>query len=105
MTWRASIGGAPRYRDNAGAGKSTLNRLGLTPADAPPNARYKKIVTDEAAVDRLVVALYVQTQPRQPRRILLDLDAIDDPVHGQQEGRSFHAYYGLLLLSAAIHLH
>ena len=77
-----------------GAGKSTLNRLELTPANANEKARYKKIVMDEAAVDRLLVDLYVQSQPRQPERIVLDLDTTDDPVHGNQEGRFFHAYYG-----------
>jgi hypothetical protein len=81
-------------RGKAGAGKSTLNRLELTPADAKPDARYKKIVIDETAVDRLLVDLYIQCQPRQPKRIVLDLDATDDPVHGQQEGRFFHGYYG-----------
>ncbi len=25
---------------------------------------------------------------------MLDLDATDDPVHGNQEGRFFHGYYG-----------
>jgi hypothetical protein len=81
-------------RGKAGAGKSTLNRLELTPADATPDARYKKIVMDEAAVDGLLVDLYIQAQPRQPERIVLDLDATDDPVHGEQEGRFFHGYYG-----------
>jgi hypothetical protein len=84
----------PQDRGKAGAGKSTLNRLELTPADAKPDARYKKIVIDEAAVDGLLVDLYVQSQPRQPKRIVLDLDATDDPVHGEQEGRFFHGYYG-----------
>jgi len=81
-------------RGKAGAGKSTLNRLELTPADAKPDARYKKFVMDEAAVDGLLVDLYIQAQPRQPKRIVLDLDATDDPVHGEQEGRFFHGYYG-----------
>ncbi len=81
-------------RGKAGAGKSTLNRLELTPAEAKPDARYKKIVMDEAAVDDLLVDLYVQSQPRQPKRIVLDLDATDEPVHGEQEGRFFHGYYG-----------
>jgi hypothetical protein len=81
-------------RGKAGAGKSTLNRLELTPADAKPDARYKKIVMDEAAVDDLLVDLYIQSQPRQPKQIVLDLDATDDPVHGEQEGRFFHGYYG-----------
>ncbi len=81
-------------RGKAGAGKSTLNRLELTPADAKPEARYKKIVMDEAAVDGLLVDLYIQAQTRQPKRIVVDLDATDDPVHGEQEGRFFHGYYG-----------
>jgi hypothetical protein len=45
-------------------------------------------------VDSLLVDLYIQAQPRQPKRIVLDLDATDDPVHGEQEGRFFHGYYG-----------
>ncbi len=81
-------------RGKAGAGKSTLNRLELTPADAKADARYKKIVMDEAAVDGLLVDVYIQSQPQQPKRIVLDLDATDDPVHGEQEGRFFHGYYG-----------
>jgi len=81
-------------RGKPGAGKSTLNRLELTPAGANAEARYKKIVMDEAAVDDLLVDLYLQSQARQPKRIVLDLDATDDPVHGEQEGRFFHGYYG-----------
>ena len=68
----------PQDRGKAGAGKSTLNRLELTPADATPRTRYKKIVLDTAAVDRLLVELYLQAQPKQPRRIVLDLDATDE---------------------------
>ena len=78
----------------AGAGKSTLNRLELTPADADAKARYKKIVMDEKAVDELLVNLYLQSQSAAPEQIVLDLDATDDPVHGNQEGRFFHGYYG-----------
>ena len=29
----------------------------------------------------------------RPSEIVLDLDATDDPIHGQQEGRFFHGYY------------
>jgi hypothetical protein len=82
-----------RDRGKAGAGKSTLNRLELTPADASRKARYKKIVMDTAAVDEVLVDLYIQRQPRQPKRIVLDLEATDDPLHGHQEGRFFHGYY------------
>jgi hypothetical protein len=82
-------------RGSAGAGKSTLNRLNrleLTPADADERARYKKIVMDEKAVDELLVNLYIQSQSPVPEPIVLDLDATDDPVHGNQEGRFFHGY-------------
>ena len=81
-------------RGNPGAGKSTLNRLEGTPADAGPQSRYKKIVLDTSAVERLLTDLYIQSQPRQPKRIVLDLDATDDPLHGHQEERFFHGYYG-----------
>ena len=81
-------------RGNPGAGKSTLNRLEGTPADANSQSRYKKIVLDTAAVDRLLTDLYIQSQPRQPKRIVLDLDATDERLHGHQEGRFFHGYYG-----------
>jgi hypothetical protein len=84
----------PQDRGNPGAGKSTLNRLELTAAEGGASSRYKKIALDTAAADRLLTALYIQSQPRQPERIVLDLDATDDPLHGNQEGRFFHGYYG-----------
>ena len=76
------------------AGKSTLNRLELTPATASVKARYKKIVADHAAVDRLFVEVFLAAHPQAPPQIILDLDATDDPLHGNQEGRFFHGYYG-----------
>jgi hypothetical protein len=36
----------------------------------------------------------VQSHATPPTEIILDLDATDDPVHGAQEGRFFHGYYG-----------
>ena len=76
------------------AGKSTLNRLELTAATPSATERYKKITVDHDAVDRLFVALFVQAHASAPEEIVLDLDATDDPVHGAQEGRFFHGYYG-----------
>jgi hypothetical protein len=76
------------------AGKSTLNRLELTPAALGATERYKKITVDHDAVDHCLVALFVQAHAAAPTEIILDLDATDDPVHGQQEGRFFHGYYG-----------
>ena len=82
-------------RGRAVAGKSTLNRFELTPSDAGSGARYKKIVMNEAAIDNLLVDLFLQAhRNKPPEPIVLDLDATDDPVHGNQEGRFFHGYFG-----------
>ena len=76
------------------AGKSTLNRLELSAASVDEAERYKKIAVDHAAVVRMLITVFVQAQAEPPAEIVLDLDATDDPVHGAQEGRFFHGYYG-----------
>ncbi len=88
--------GRLRRRDlgKALAGKSTLNRLELTPPEAGPEDRYKRIVVDPEAVERLFVNVFLQAHEQPPKRIVLDLDATDDPVHGNQEGGFFHGFYG-----------
>ena len=83
-----------RDKGKALAGKSTLNRLELTPADADGGSRYQKIVYDAAAVEALLVDVFLDAYEAPPEPIILDLDATDDPVHGNQEGRFFHGYYG-----------
>jgi DDE family transposase len=83
----------PSDRGKPLAGKSTLNRLELTPPDAGPQARYKKIVADPAAIEQLFLDLFLEAHPTPPEEIVLDLDATDDPLHGMQEGRFFHGYY------------
>jgi hypothetical protein len=83
----------PRDRGKALAGKSTLNRLELTPTGADPDSRYKKITCRTHDVERLFVTLFLQAHARPPERIVLDLDATDDPIHGHQLGRFFHGYY------------
>lgn len=83
-----------RDRGHGLAGKSTLNRLELTPADANAQSRYKKVVYDGAAIDRFFVDVFLDSHGEQPTEIILDLDATDDPIHGSQEGRFFHGYYG-----------
>ena len=79
-------------RGSALAGKSTLNRLELAGPRAQTD-RYKKVSYDAAALDALLVDLFIEAHPRPPVRIVLDVDATDDPLHGQQEGRFFHGYY------------
>jgi len=83
-----------RDRGKALAGKSTLNRLELTGKGVSEEERYKKIAMDEAAVDRMLVKVFLAAHREPPPEIVLDLDATDDPVHGNQEGRFFHGYYG-----------
>jgi hypothetical protein len=75
------------------AGKSTLNRLELTPEDANEKSRYKKIVADQGAIDELMVAVFIESYESAPSEVVLDVDATDDPLHGNQEGRYFHGYY------------
>ena len=76
------------------AGKSTLNRLELSAATVEEAERYKKIAVDHAAVDRMLVDVFLHAHAVPPTEIVLDLDATDDPVHGTQEGRFFQGYYG-----------
>lgn len=75
------------------ASSSTLNRLELSLPGANEAERYKKIAADAEGMDRLLVDIFLESHTRPPRRIWLDLDATDDPVHGHQEGRFFHGYY------------
>jgi len=74
------------------AGKSTLNRLERFAADGV--TRYHRIRPDSEAIEALFVALFIEAHEQAPAEIVLDLDATDDPLHGQQEGRFFHGYYG-----------
>jgi hypothetical protein len=72
------------------AGKSTLNRLELSRLEP---SRYHKISHNPVAIRGLMVDLFLEAHDRAPSEIVLDLDATDDPVHGEQEGRFFHGYY------------
>ena len=88
--WRAR----ERDRGHALAGSSTLNRLELGTPEAAATHRYQKIVANCEAIDALLVELFVDAHEEAPEEIVLDLDATDDRLHGHQEGRFFHGYYG-----------
>lgn len=75
------------------AGKSTLNRLELSPSGSPLNHRYHKITYSSEALDELLVEIFLEAHARAPRQIVLDLDVTDTPLYGQQEDRFFHGYY------------
>ena len=78
------------------AGKSTLNRMELTPAGAPAAAadRYHKISYSAESLDALLVDIFLEAHSAPPAEIVLDLDVTDTPLHGEQEARFFHGYYG-----------
>ena len=86
---------ARRKRCAPVAGKSTLNRLEHAPEEGPAftSSRYHKIGHDAGSIERLFVTLFLEAYATPPERIILDLDATDDPLHGHQEGRFFHGYY------------
>jgi hypothetical protein len=91
----AALSGKVEPTQDRLAGKSTLNRWELTlPLADAGQRRYKRILFDPELADQLLVQLYVEAQAVPPTEIVLDLDATDDPLHGQQEGRFFHGYYG-----------
>ena len=76
------------------AGKSTLNRMELRRDNREEDGRYKKIAVNEEAVKRLFVELFLEAYEQAPEMVILDLDSTDDRIHGHQEGRFFHGYYG-----------
>ena len=73
------------------AGKSTLNRL--EHAAKVGTDPYHKITHDPAAIERLFVTLMLDAGDEPPRQLIIDLDATHDPIHGEQEGRHFNAFY------------
>jgi Transposase DDE domain group 1 len=84
------LAGKADVEDSPLAGKSTLNRLELS--DGTPN-RYKKITFWKDGIDELLVKVFVESHAAAAEEIVLDVDATDLPLHGEQEGRFFHGYY------------
>jgi hypothetical protein len=100
LAGRTDITGADRRdardRGKPLAGKSTLNRLELTPVGANAEHRYKKIVAHIDGLQDALVDLFIRLRAKQgaPQELVLDFDATDDRLHGHQLGRFFHGYYG-----------
>lgn len=45
------------------------------------------------AAHRVLVEQFISSFKRAPKEVVLDFDATDTAVHGEQEGRFFHGYY------------
>ena len=48
---------------------------------------------DLVAMTETLVETFIASHAAPPERLVLDVDATDDPLHGEQEGRFFHGYY------------
>jgi len=86
-----ALGAALDKPGDALAGKSTLNRL--EHASKIGVDRHHKFDHDPEAIERLFVDLFLDAHRTPQPRITLDLDATDDPIYGEQEGKHFHGYY------------
>lgn len=75
------------------AGKSTLNRLEFALHSEAAESRYHRIAADPDAIERFFVEVFLDSFDQTPERIVLDFDATDNPLHGDQEERFFHGYY------------
>jgi hypothetical protein len=73
------------------AGRSTLNRLELGAESS--QGRYRKIAPDLPSLEKLLVEEGAKAIPKRSKRIVLDFDATDDPLHGSQQGAYFNGYY------------
>jgi hypothetical protein len=64
-------------------------------SSAPTLCRLENRVTREEMwrISRIFVDQFIASHTRAPDDIILDFDATDDPVHGNQEKRFFHGYY------------
>ena len=66
------------------------------PLSSPPTlCRLENRVTraDLAGMARVIVEAFIASHATPPEELVLDFDATDDVVHGNQQGRFFHGYY------------
>ena len=64
-------------------------------ASAPTLCRLENRAERETAwaVHEVLVEKFIASFEQAPQEIVLDFDATDDPVHGEQEGRFFNGFY------------
>jgi DDE family transposase len=64
-------------------------------ASAPTLCRLESWADRATAVrlHELLIEQFIASFKAPPRELVLDFDATDNPLHGQQEGRFFHGYY------------
>lgn len=98
-----TVAGRSPNKDATLASGSTLNRFHYAytrrQAQLPPEERPVLLERQSALNERLDVSndyltdLFIRTRRKPPSLIVLDLDATDDPTHGEQSLSLFHGYY------------
>ena len=78
LLWQSAV-----HRDTALASSPTLCRL-------EKRANRQSAV----AMHKILLEKFIASFETAPSELVLDFDATDDRVHGHQEGRFFHGYYG-----------
>lgn len=83
-----------RLRRDVGV-TSALGR-NVAGASAATFSRFERHWSQDTAwaVSALLVEQFIASFDDVPQELILDFDATDDAVHGQQTGRGFHGYYG-----------
>jgi hypothetical protein len=76
------------------ASASTLGRIERTKPDANSTTRYEKVVCGFDLLRRTFVQVFIDSFEQPPERLILDVDPTDLELHGNQEQRFFHGYYG-----------
>lgn len=82
-----------RYRGKPLASKCSLNRLELSDPEGHGNDRYKRICADFEKLETLPMELFIERMTTEPSKLIIDFDATDFILHGNQEGKFFHGYY------------
>ena len=77
------------------ASHSTLNRIELSKNTIEERERYKKIACNDRKLEEFFIQEFIRYAKRKRmKQLILDVDATDIPLHGKQEGRFYHGYYG-----------
>ncbi len=73
-------------------GKTATDQYG---ASSPTLCRFEARANRKAVVDlhRVLVEQFIASLAEPPQELILDFDATDDPMHGEQNERHFSAYY------------
>ena len=72
----------------------TRRQAELPPAERPVLLEVRAAQTGRIKIlNDYLVALFIRTRRAVPAEIILDVDASDDPVHGQQTLSGYHGYY------------